>query len=297
MNLSLSRNPRILLESAGVGWLWDIVFIVITIGLVISFVVEIFKIQKAEKPDFAGVAWKSVMIIVLYRFLPDFIEKIMEITYDLPVVAQLDDEFYKAFSLYSSQLAMTFDPQSVNSEICSVFADFTFANSEIRFLTSFYFQYFVRFFLFALMALVWISKEVVFSYGWGTLISLNMVGLCFALVFPAFPNRGFGSIGAFFRSVAVLLMWPVFYTIFLFIAGGSQIETMKLLQNMGACPYNLRIGSETVQAVSGLVFMALGIIGIPFVASKTADSEQLKSTLSNIKTIAVTQIEHYRVRR
>ncbi|MBQ2637649.1 hypothetical protein IJG10_00790, partial [Candidatus Saccharibacteria bacterium] len=106
MNLNICYNPKTLLESAGVGWLWSVVFIVISVGLAISFVSEIFKIQKSEKPDFAGVAWKAALTVLLYLYLPDFIEKIMLVTYQFPIVAELDEEFFKAFSLYSSNLLM-----------------------------------------------------------------------------------------------------------------------------------------------------------------------------------------------
>ena len=66
MNFNICYNPKTLLGSAGVGWLWSVVFIVISIGLAISFVTEVFKIQKSEKPDFFGVAWKGALIILLY---------------------------------------------------------------------------------------------------------------------------------------------------------------------------------------------------------------------------------------
>ena len=99
MNLNICYNPKRLLESAGVGWLWSVVFIVISVGLAISFVTEIFKIQKSEKPDFAGVAWKAALTVLLYLYLPDFIEKIMLVTYQFPIVEELDEEFFKAFSL------------------------------------------------------------------------------------------------------------------------------------------------------------------------------------------------------
>ncbi len=296
MNFNISYNPKTLLESAGVGWLWSIVFIVISIGLTISFVTEVFKIQKSEKPDFFGVAWKGVLIILLYIYLPDFIEKIMLVTYDFPVVAELDAEFFKAFSLYSSNLSMIPGFSGSVPESCPQFADPLLGEAGTAFVTSFYFQYFARLSVFFLMFFVWSAKEILFSYAWGTLMALNMVGLCFALVFPAFPNRGFGSVGSFFRSVAVFALWPVLYAVFIFITGKAQVEIMKLASEIGACPYSFRIDRDTVTVVSGLVFMGLGIAGIPFIAAKTAGSEQLKSTVLNIKTIASARIDRYRER-
>ena len=147
-----------------------------------------------------------------------------------------------------------------------------------------------------LMLFVWTAKEVIFSYGWGTLMSLNMVGLCFALVFPAFPNQGFASIGGFFRSTAVFALWPVLYAVFIFITGKAQVEIMKLASEICACPYSFRIDRDTVSVISGLLFTGLSIAMIPILASKVAGSEQLKSTAANIKTIAVSQIDRYRVK-
>ena len=146
------------------------------------------------------------------------------------------------------------------------------------------------------MLFVWTAKEVIFSYGWGTLMSLNMVGLCFALVFPAFPDQGFASIGGFFRSTAVFALWPVLYAVFIFITGKAQVEIMKLASEICSCPYSFRIDRDTVSVISGLLFTGLSIALIPFLASKVAGSEQLKSAAANIKTIAVSQIDRYRVK-
>lgn len=297
MNFDIRYNPRILLESAGAGWLWEVVFIVISVGLAISFVVEVFKIQKSEKPDFWGVAWKSVLIVVLYRYLPDIIDKTMQITYSFPVVAELDDEFFKAFSLYSSHLYMSADVPASAAGACPAFANPSLSEAETAFVTAFYFQYFFKLAVFLLMFFVWVAKEVIFSYGWGTLMSLNMVGLCFALVFPAFPNQGFAPVGSFFRSVAVFALWPVLYSVFLFITGKAQVEIMKLAQDICECPYSFKIGKDCVTVVSGLVFTGAGIAGIPCFASKTVGSEQIRSAAANIKTIVSSQIDRYRVKK
>ena len=295
MNFNICYNPRTLLESAGAGWLWEVIFIIISIGLVISFVTEIFKIQKGEKPDFWVVAWKSVLIVVLYRYLPDFIEQTMEIVRDFPVVEELDEEFFKAFSLYASHLSMSAGNPAPG--MCPAFADPALGEAGTAFLTSFYFQYFFKFFVFALMLFVWVAKEVIFSFGWGTLMSLNMVGLCFALVFPAFPDQGFASVGSFFRSVAVFALWPVLYSVFLFITGRAQAGIMKAAQELCTCPYTFAVNRTAVVVISGLLFSGLGIAGIPFFAAKTVGSEQLRSTAKNIRTIALTHIDRYRVKK
>ena len=296
MNFNICYNPKTLLESAGAGWLWSVVFIVISIGLAISFVTEVFKIQKSEKPDFFGVAWKGVLIILFYLYLPDFIEKIMLVTYNFPIVAELDEEFFKAFSLYSSNLLMISGVSGDVQASCPQFSDPLVGEAATLLITSFYFQYFCKLAVFVLMLFVWTAKEVIFSYGWGTLMSLNMVGLCFALVFPAFPNQGFVSIGSFFRSIAVFALWPVLYSVFIFITGKAQVEVMKLASEICSCPYSFRIDRDTVTVFSGLIFMGLGIAGIPLFAAKTVGSEQLKSTVANIKTIALSQIDRYRVK-
>lgn len=296
MNLNICYNPKTLLESAGVGWLWSVVFIVISVGLAISFVTEIFKIQKSEKPDFAGVAWKAVLTVLLYLYLPDFIEKIMLVTYRFPIVAELDEEFFKAFSLYSSDLLMISGFSGDIPASCPQFSDPLLGEAGTALITSFYFQYFCKLAVFLLMLFVWTAKEVIFSYGWGTLMSLNMVGLCFALVFPAFPDQGFASIGGFFRSIAVFALWPVLYAVFIFITGKVQVEIMKLASEICACPYSFRIDRDTVSVISGLLFTGLSIVLIPLFASKAAGSEQLKSAVTNIKTITLSHIDRYRMK-
>ena len=296
MNLNICYNPRTLLESAGVGWLWSVVFIVISIGLAISFVTEIFKIQRSEKPDFTGVAWKSVLIILLYIYLPDMIEKTMLVTYQFPIVAELDEEFFKAFSRYSSNLSMATGLSADLPDQCPQFSDPLLGEAGTSLITSFYFQYFSKLAVFLLMFFVWTAKEVIFSYGWGTLMSLNMIGLCFALVFPAFPNQGFASVGSFFRSIAVFALWPVLYAVFIFITGKAQVEIMRLAFEICRCPYSFAMNRDTVTVVSGLLFMGLGIAGIPVFAAKTVGSEQFKSTFANIKTIASASIDRYRMK-
>lgn len=296
MNLNICYNPKTLLESAGAGWLWSVVFIVISIGLAISFVSEIFKIQKSEKPDFAGVAWKGALTILLYLYLPDFIEKIMLITYRFPIVEELDEEFFKAFSLYSSNLLMISGFSGSVPSACPQFSDPLLGDAGTTLITSFYFQYFCKLAVFLLMLFVWTAKEVIFSYGWGTLMSLNMVGLCFALVFPAFPDQGFASIGGFFRSIAVVAMWPVLYAVFIFVTGKAQVEIMKLASEICTCPYSFRIDRDTVSVISGLIFMGLGISTIPLFASKAAGSEQIRNAVTNIRTITSAHIDRYRMK-
>lgn len=296
MNLNICYNPKTLLESAGAGWLWSVTFIVISIGLAISFVTEVFKIQKSEKPDFLGVAWKGALIILLYLYLPDLIEKTMLVTYSFPIIAELDEEFFKAFSLYSSNLSMVSGFSGSIPDSCPPFSDPMLGEAGTAFITSFYFQYFSKLALFLLMFFVWSAKEVLFSYGWGTLMSLNMVGLCFALVFPAFPNQGFASVGSFFRSIAVFALWPVLYAVFIFITGKAQVEIMRLASEICRCPYSFAMNRDTVTVVSGLLFMGLGIAGIPVFAAKAVGSEQFKSTVANIKTIASASIDRYRIK-
>ena len=296
MNFNICYNPKTLLESAGVGWLWSVVVIVISIGLAISFVTEIFKIQRSEKPDFAGVAWKSVLTILLYLYLPDLIEKTMLVTYQFPIVAELDEEFFEAFSLYSSNLSMVSGFSGGIPDSCPPFSDPMLGEAGTALITSFYFQYFSKLAVFLLMFFVWTAKEVLFSYGWGTLMSLNMVGLCFALIFPAFPDQGFASVGSFFRSIAVFALWPVLYAVFIFITGKAQVEIMKLASEICSCPYTFTMNRDTVTVVSGLVFMGLGIACIPVFAAKTVGSKQLESTITNIKTIVSARIDRYRMK-
>ena len=135
----------------------------------------------------------------------------MLVTYQFPIVEELDEEFFKAFSLYSSNLMMIQGFSESTAGACPQFSDPLLGEAGTALITSFYFQYFCKLTVFLLMLFVWTAKEVIFSYGWGTLMSLNMVGLCFALVFPAFPDQGFASIGGFFRSTAVFALWPAHY--------------------------------------------------------------------------------------
>ena len=49
MDVIIHYNPRTLLASAGAGWVWEVTFLIILVGLTLSFVSEVFKIQKKEK--------------------------------------------------------------------------------------------------------------------------------------------------------------------------------------------------------------------------------------------------------
>lgn len=289
MNIKIYSNPKTLLQNAGAGWLWDVVFIVIAIGLVLSFVIEIFKLQRGEKPNFWGLAWKSAVIILLYGFLPQLLENTLDFTNDIGSVQELDSEFYNALSALSGNLAMVQDEASVTQE-CPRFHDITLANSGIRFLTGFSLQYMTKLLIYLLMLSIWTAKEVIYTFGWSTMMSLNTVALCAALTFPAFPNRGFASIGLFFKSTAALILWPILYSVFIFIVSPAMVELMKNLGKSFTCPYIYDITGETVASVSGLVFMGLGFILIPFLAGRIVYSDEAKNAAAAIQEININNL-------
>ena len=297
MDIVIYYNPRTLLNAAGVGWVWDVVFLIILIGLTLSFVSEVFKIQKKEKPDFIGVIWKTVFIVLSYSFLPQMIAGTMNFVNSTVSSQELDIEFYKAFSMFSANLTSA---GTISSEIpdgCPKNIDVTLMNAGIQFVSSYSFQYFAKLFLFILMVTVWVVKEVVFSWGWGVLMSINMIGLCSALVMPAFPGQGFGSLGSFFRSVASLSLWPVLYSVFIIITGDSLVNTFRITQKTLSCPTVYEVGRDTVTSMSGIIFMAGGIALIPYFSGKIVHSSQAGGFISGIKETRLVKIMFQKVNR
>lgn len=296
MNIKIYYNPKELLNAAGAGWVWEVVFLIIMMGLTISFVIEVFKIQKKEKPDFFGIIWKTIVIVILYRFLPDAIERTMNFVNSTVSSERLDKEFYKAFSLFSSNLSQT---EIISKELpqgCPMFVDITLMQSGISFISAYSFQYFSKMFLFFMMMSVWIIKEIVFSWSWPVLMSINMIGLCAALAVPAFPNQGFGSVGSFFKSVAVFSLWPVIYSVFIFVTGDALTEIMKLTQSTLLCPTSFEVGKKTIISMSGIIFMAFGIGYIPILSRKIVFSSQIKELVTNVRASKVTEIIKNKVR-
>lgn len=296
MNITIYYNPKTLLQAAGAGWVWEVTFLIILIGLTISFVVEVFKIQKKGNPDFSGVVWKTVIIVLLYTSLPGLIEKTMNFVNSTIVSNELDNEFYKAFSLYSANLSGTGNKSETNAETCPSNFDATLVQAGFQLISSYYFQYFAKLFVFILLFSVWVMKEVVFSWFWPVMMSINMIGLCAALVIPAFPGKGFGSIGSFFKSVAVFSLWPVIYSVFIVITKDALISTFKLAQSCIVCPEVFEVGRNTVLATTGILFFALSIALVPFISSKIVNSSELNSIVANIKSSPIIEIVSKRVK-
>lgn len=296
MNIKIYYNPKTLLQAANAEWVWDVVFIIILIGLTISFVVEVFKIQKKEKPDFFGIAWKTILIVLLYTSLPALIEKTMNFVNSTITSEELDSEFYKTFSLYSANLSGSSSMQAQNDATCPQNFDISLMQAGFVVTSSYYFQYFAKLFIFILMVSVWVSKEILFSWAWPVMMSINMIGLCAALVIPAFPGKGFGSLGSFFRSVAIFSLWPVIYSVFIVISGSALTEVFKATRSLISCPSVFEIGKNTVVSISGIMFMALGIALVPYISSKTVNSSEVSNIITSIKSSPLTEIITRRVK-
>lgn len=276
MDVKIYYNPKTLLESAGTGWIWEVTFLIILIGLTISFVSEVFKIQKKEKPDFFGVVWKTAMIVLLYRYLPDTIEKTMDFVNTAVSSADLDEQFYKVFSIMNATLTQTYSTENFPSG-CPATQNVTIMNTGVGYLSAYFFQYFLKVMIFYIMLSIWVAKEIVFSWAWPVFMSLNMIGLCAALVIPAFPNQGFGSIGSFFKSLAAFSLWPVIYSVFIFICEKPLIKVFEITRKSLACPTSYEVGQSTVITISGTVFMALMIVIIPWFSKKIVSHEGVRS--------------------
>jgi len=262
MDVVIHYNPRTLLESAGAGWVWEVTFLIILVGLTLSFVSEVFKIQKKDKPDFAGVVWKTIFIVLLYRYLPGIIERTM--TSVSISTEDLDAAFYKTFSILSGDLNQV-KPENI-PDGCPAGFETSLWDLSLGYVIAQIWNFISRLVLFVCLVMVWVVKEVIFTWAWPTLMSINMVGLCAALVMPAFPRQGFGSVGSFFKSVATFALWPVIYNVFMFIVGGALVAVFQNLQTTLACPTSYEFGRTTVLAITGSLFMAYGIKSIPKMA-------------------------------
>jgi hypothetical protein len=296
MNITIYYNPQKLLDQAGKGWVWDVLFSIILMGLAISFVVEIFKIQKQQKPDFFGVIWKTIIIILLYKFLPSTLERTMNFVNSTVPSEKLDKVFYAAYSKYSSNLIQTAN-SGKTPEGCTVIPDISLMNSGIYFFSSYMFQYFLKFCVFISLSSVWIIKKIVFAWTWPVFMSLNTIGLCTGLAVPAFPGQGFSSLGTFFRSLAAFSLWPVLYSSFIFIAGEPLVQIMSTASSALNCPSGYEPGADVISVLSGTIFMAFTIGAIPFISKRLVYSESttkavagMSNTTGKILTVTGTKI-------
>jgi hypothetical protein len=289
MNITIYYNPEKLLDQAGKGWVWDILFSIILIGLAISFVVEIFKIQKQQSPDFFGVVWKTIIIILLYKFLPSTLERTMNFVNTTIPSEKLDKVFYAAFSKYSANLIRTSVDAKDIKDGCTAIPDISLMNSGIYFFSSYMFQYFLKITVFVSLAAVWVIKKVVFSWMWPVFMSLNTIGLCTGLAVPAFPGQGFSSLGTFFRSLAAFSLWPVLYSSFIFIAGEPLSIVMTTASSALKCPSGFEPGPEVISVLSGTFFMGFTIAAIPFISKRlvysTGTSRAVAGTSNTIGKI------------
>lgn len=260
MDIKVYYNPEELLSVTGFYWLWNFVFAVILIGLTISFVTEVFKLQKKGNPDFWGVAWKTIIIILLYKYLPGILGSTVGYINSMSGTANLDQAFYKTFEILSGNLNQV-APDSVPDNC--VTQDVSWYNVTVGYVMAQTWNFIARFTLFVCIIIAWVVKEMIFTWAWPTLVSINMLGLCIALVIPAFPGQGFGSIGSFLKSVMTLMLWPVMYTIFMFIVGNALQYAFVNLQATLACPSSYEFSRATVLAMTGCLFMGYGIKSIP----------------------------------
>ena len=297
MNITIYYNPQKLLDQAGKGWVWDVLFSIILIGLAISFVVEVFKIQKQHKPDFLSVIWKTVIIILLYKFLPSTLERTMNFVNTTIPSEKLDKVFYAAFSKYSANLIQTSVDTKGLKDGCTAIPDISLMNSGIYFFSSYTFQYFLKITVFVSLAAVWVIKKVVFSWMWPVFMSLNTIGLCTGLAVPAFPGQGFSSLGTFFRSLAAFSLWPVLYSSFIFIAGEPLSQVMITATSALKCPSGFEPGPDIISVLSGTVFMGFTIAVIPFISKRLVYSEstskmatQTSNSVGKILTVTGTRI-------
>jgi uncharacterized membrane protein YgcG len=289
MDIVINYNPKILLQEAGAGWVWDVVFLIILIGLTLSFVSEVFKIQKKDKPDFIGVVWKTIFIVLMYTSLPGFLTKYMPALITTSSTTELDSSFKRTFDILKGDLgSIPQDPDSPDPAVssgrrkqvnygpkCPPPAKIGLMSFDSGALTNLFWVFLSKGLLFLCLVVTWAVKEVIFTWAWPTLMSINMIGLCAALAIPAFPRQGFGSIGAFFKSVATLALWPVMYRVFMEIVGKSLAISFQNLERALSCPTVFSFGHEVVLAFSGAIFMAFGIKMIPKLAESVMSHKGL----------------------
>jgi len=296
MNIQIYYNPQKLLDQAGKGWVWDVLFSIILMGLAISFVVEVFKIQKQQKPDFMSVIWKTIIIVLLYKFLPSTLERTMNFVNSTVANENLDKVFYTAFSKYSANLIQTAN-SGETPEGCTVIPDISLMNSGIYFFSSYMLQYFLKLCVFISLTSVWIIKKIVFAWTWPVFMSLNTIGLCTGLAVPSFPGQGFSTLGTFFRSLAAFSLWPVLYSSFIFIAGEPLSQIMITASSALKCPSGFEPGADVISVLSGIIFMAFTIAAIPFISKRLVYSESTTKAVNSasnsagkILTVAGTRI-------
>lgn len=277
--MNLHFNPQKLLTEAGAGWVWDVTFTIILAGLAISFVTEIFKIQKKGDPDFAGLVWKTCIILILYKFLPGAVEGITEQLNSSLDPVDLDASFFKAFSAAYSNLNFLPGTDTL-PDGCPANQSVTLMNAGVDYLSSCFTQYIQKLILFFLILGIWTFKEIVFSWAWPVFMSVSMLGMCSALVIPSFPGQGFAVLGGFFRSLASVSLWPVIYSAIIFTCKRPLGEVFDVTNELLKCPTFMTSDTGFVTAVSGLTFLFFAITLTPFFSARIISNEGVKSAVS-----------------
>ena len=277
--MNLYFNPQKLLTEAGAGWVWDVTFTIILTGLAISFVAEIFKIQKKGDPDFAGLVWKTCVILILYKFLPSAVEGIAQTLNGSLQFAELDAGFFKAFSTVYANLNLSAGSSEL-PEGCPSVTNITLMSAGIDYIASYFTQYIQKLILFVIVAGIWVCKEIVFSWMWPVLMSVNMIGMCSALIIPSFPGQGFASLGGFFKSLASISLWPVVYSAIIFICQKPFVKVLEITNEMLKCPSAVMADSSYITAISGTAFMLFMIILTPFFSRRIVCHEGVKSAVA-----------------
>lgn len=281
--MNLNFNPQKLLINAGAGWVWDVTFMIMLAGLAISFITEVFKIQKKNNPDFAGLVWKTAIIIILYKYLPSSVENIAQELNRSMKFSELDGEFFKAFSSVYANLNFSGVTEKL-PDGCPANQNITIMNAGIDYAASYFTQYIQKLILFIIIAGIWISKEIVFSWIWPVLMAVNMLGMCSALVIPSFPGQGFASLGGFFKTLASVSLWPVVYSVIIFICKKPFVEVLEITNEMLKCPSVVSADTNFITALSGTASMLLMIVLTPHLSKRIIDHEGVKSTLSTAIT-------------
>ena len=243
------------------NYIFSLMWVLVLIGLVSSFVVEVFKIQKSEKPDFLGVVWKSIIIILAIQFLPGFLDDLYGLIIVNPNSAQVDGSLNNLFNLVAKDQTY----QGLYSKECdALMEEPSFLNITVKYFISKFWMFFLKIILLFFLVMAKIAKIVLLDMLWPIMFSISLYGFFSAIVFGSFPGGGgLKALVPFIKSSVTVALWPLVYVIGIGLLGNTIAESLDNVAKSIMCPALIYFGESFVKAVASCVFLTVFIKMIP----------------------------------
>lgn len=249
--------------------IFAIMWVLVLIGLASSFVLEVFKIQKGEKPDFMGIVWKSVIIILTVQFLPGFLDTLFNALIVNPESAKVDDALNNLFSLISEDKT---HKGLVSTQCAALMEEPDFFSITVKFLLSKFWLFGIKFIMLFFLVLAKVSKLILLDLLWPIMFSINLYGFFSSVVYGSFPGGGgIKAVGPFVKSAVTIALWPLIYIIGMELIGTTLSTSLDNVSMSIQCPGMIYFGESVIKAIGSCVFIGIFIKMIPKVAESVVN--------------------------